>query len=65
VQAVEDVVRGTYPPILMVAHQLESVDARVVTNILKNIPIFQPRVDDAKPAKAGRFLQDSKEGKNV
>jgi len=65
VQAIEDIVRGSSLPILVAAHQLESVGLRFHFDIPKNIPIFQPMVDDAKPMDAWQLLQDSKEGKHV
>jgi len=65
VQAIDDMVRGLRIPILFATHQLESVGVGVHTDILKNVPVLQPRIDDGKPVKAGRLLQDSNEGKYV
>ena len=55
-QAIDDVVRGLCLPIFVAAHQLESVYIRVYTDILKNVPVFQPRINDGKPVKAGQLL---------
>jgi len=50
---------------MVIAHQLESVNIRVFIDIPKDITIFQPRIDDAKPGKFGQLLRDSKERKYV